>query len=99
MALDAARISGGWLEAWGEPGRGSVFRLTLPRTVGAELAGSPLPLAPDGAEVAETAATRRLAGGHGTIRVTDENPALRLAHASGAIPRRANYAAARPAGP
>jgi hypothetical protein len=29
-----------------------VFRLTLPRTLGEELAGSPLPLGPDEAEVA-----------------------------------------------
>ena len=47
IALEDSRLHGGWLEAWGEVGRGSVFRLTLPRTVGAELAGSPLPLAPD----------------------------------------------------
>ena len=46
IALEDARLHGGWLEAWGEVGRGSVFRLTLPRTIGAELAGSPLPLAP-----------------------------------------------------
>jgi two-component system, OmpR family, sensor histidine kinase MtrB len=47
IALEDARLHGGWLEAWGEPGRGSVFRLTLPRDAGAELAGSPLPLVPD----------------------------------------------------
>jgi two-component system, OmpR family, sensor histidine kinase MtrB len=47
IALEDARLHGGWLEAWGEPGRGSVFRLTLPRVANAELAGSPLPLCPD----------------------------------------------------
>jgi len=46
IALEDARLHGGWLEAWGEPGQGSVFRLTLPRTVGGELQGSPLPLNP-----------------------------------------------------
>jgi two-component system, OmpR family, sensor histidine kinase MtrB len=57
IALEDARIHGGWLEAWGEAGRGSVFRLTLPRTVGAELAGSPLPLGPDEAELVDGAVT------------------------------------------
>jgi two-component system sensor histidine kinase MtrB len=46
IALEDARLHGGWLEAWGEKGRGSVFRLTLPRLAGGELAGSPLPLEP-----------------------------------------------------
>ncbi|HEY1344578.1 MAG TPA: two-component sensor histidine kinase, partial [Streptosporangiaceae bacterium] len=50
-----ARLHGGWLQAWGERWRGSVFRLTLPRTLGQELAGSPLPLGPDEAEVAAVA--------------------------------------------
>ena len=44
IALEDARLHGGWLEAWGEPGRGSVFRLTLRRTLSGSLAGSPLPL-------------------------------------------------------
>jgi two-component system sensor histidine kinase MtrB len=52
IALEDARLHGGWLQAWGEPGRGSVFRLTLPRRAGEELAGSPLPLEPDEAEAA-----------------------------------------------
>jgi two-component system, OmpR family, sensor histidine kinase MtrB len=52
IALEDARLHGGWLQAWGEPGQGSVFRLTLPRALGEELAGSPLPLGPDEAEVA-----------------------------------------------
>jgi two-component system sensor histidine kinase MtrB len=52
IALEDTRLHGGWLQAWGERGRGSVFRLTLPRTAGGHLAGSPLPLAPDPAEVA-----------------------------------------------
>jgi two-component system sensor histidine kinase MtrB len=51
IALEDALLHGGWLEAWGEPGRGSVFRLTLPRVTGASLAGSPLPLIPDEAEL------------------------------------------------
>jgi two-component system, OmpR family, sensor histidine kinase MtrB len=52
IALEDARLHGGWLEAWGDLGRGSVFRLTLPRQAGAGLAGSPLPLGPDEAELA-----------------------------------------------
>jgi two-component system, OmpR family, sensor histidine kinase MtrB len=52
IALEDTRLHGGWLQAWGERGRGSVFRLTLPRAAGGQLAGSPLPLAPDAAEVA-----------------------------------------------
>jgi two-component system, OmpR family, sensor histidine kinase MtrB len=51
IALEDTRLHSGWLQAWGERGRGSVFRLTLPRAVGAELAGSPLPLCPDEAEM------------------------------------------------
>jgi two-component system sensor histidine kinase MtrB len=51
IALEDARLHGGWLEAWGESGRGSVFRLTLPRLAGGQLAGSPLPLGPDEAEL------------------------------------------------
>jgi two-component system sensor histidine kinase MtrB len=47
IALEDTRLHAGWLQAWGERGRGSVFRLTLPRTVGGQLVGSPLPLCPD----------------------------------------------------
>jgi len=52
ISLEDALLHGGWLQAWGEPGKGSVFRLTLPRVAGQELAGSPLPLGPDEAEIA-----------------------------------------------
>ena len=45
ISLEDARLHGGWLQAWGEKGRGSVFRLTVPREAGQPLAGSPLPLA------------------------------------------------------
>jgi two-component system sensor histidine kinase MtrB len=58
IALEDARLHGGWLEAWGEPGRGSVFRLTLPRVAGEELAGSPLPLEPSPADVDAVAVER-----------------------------------------
>ncbi|MGD0374946.1 MAG: MtrAB system histidine kinase MtrB [Streptosporangiaceae bacterium] len=56
IALEDARLHGGWLEAWGECGRGSLFRLTLPRAAGALLEGSPLSLIPDEAELADGAA-------------------------------------------
>ena len=31
ISLEDAHLHGGWLQAWGEPGRGAQFRLTLPR--------------------------------------------------------------------
>ena len=46
ISVEDARLHGGWLQAWGEVGRGAVFRLTLPRVAGEPLAGSPLPLGP-----------------------------------------------------
>ncbi|WP_235504448.1 MtrAB system histidine kinase MtrB [Nostocoides sp. Soil756] len=46
ISLEDARLHNGWLQAWGEPGTGSRFRLTLPRTAGGTLHGSPLPLGP-----------------------------------------------------
>ncbi|MFP3968121.1 MtrAB system histidine kinase MtrB [Actinomadura fulvescens] len=49
ISREDAQLHGGWLQAWGEPGVGSQFRLSLPRVAGAELRGSPLPLVPPGA--------------------------------------------------
>jgi two-component system sensor histidine kinase MtrB len=47
ISLEDARLHGGWLEAWGRPGRGASFRLTLPLRAGIRLTSSPLPLEPD----------------------------------------------------
>jgi two-component system sensor histidine kinase MtrB len=57
ISLEDARLHGGWLQAWGEKGRGSVFRLTMPREAGQPLAGSPLPLGPDEAEIVTSIVT------------------------------------------
>jgi two-component system, OmpR family, sensor histidine kinase MtrB len=57
ISLEDARLHGGWLQAWGEKGRGSVFRLTVPRQAGQPLAGSPLPLGPDEAEIVTSIVT------------------------------------------
>ncbi|MPZ60786.1 MAG: HAMP domain-containing protein [Propionibacteriales bacterium] len=46
ISLEDARLHGGWLEAWGEPGHGAQFRLTLPRAAGEPMERSPLPLVP-----------------------------------------------------
>ena len=46
ISLEDARLHDGWLQAWGERGRGAQFRLTLPRLAGHTLMSSPLPLAP-----------------------------------------------------
>jgi two-component system sensor histidine kinase MtrB len=56
ISVEDARLHGGRLEAWGEPGRGASFRLLLPREQGVELGESPLPLRPpdDTEVVAET---------------------------------------------
>lgn len=46
ISLEDARLHGGWLHAWGRPGKGSQFRLTLPRRRGETLIRSPLPMQP-----------------------------------------------------
>lgn len=46
ISLEDARLHHGWLQAWGRPGRGAQFRLTLPRTQTGRLKSSPLPLVP-----------------------------------------------------
>ncbi len=53
ISVEDARLHGGWLQAWGRPGAGAAFRLTLPRTIGDPVESSPLPLGPEaGAEPA-----------------------------------------------
>ncbi|MFJ1705800.1 MtrAB system histidine kinase MtrB [Kitasatospora sp. NPDC088346] len=47
IAVEDAHLHGGWLQAWGEPGGGSHFRLTLPRTRGGELVRAPFRLEPE----------------------------------------------------
>ncbi len=49
IALEDTHLHGGWLQAWGRPGQGAQFRLTLPRKAGAPLRHSPLPLVPEDA--------------------------------------------------
>jgi two-component system sensor histidine kinase MtrB len=44
ISMEDARLHGGGLDAWGEPGRGACFRLTLPRRVGGHCATSPIAL-------------------------------------------------------
>jgi len=46
IAMEDTHLHGGWLQAWGRPGEGAQFRLTLPRRNGGVLRRSPLPLVP-----------------------------------------------------
>jgi two-component system sensor histidine kinase MtrB len=46
ISAEDARLHGGWLEAWGAPGEGAQFRLTLPIRSGDRLLAAPLPLIP-----------------------------------------------------
>lgn len=49
ISLEDTHLHGGWLQAWGRPGEGAQFRLTLARHLGSQLRHSPLPLVPDDA--------------------------------------------------
>ncbi len=44
IALEDVRLHGGWLQAAGVPGEGSVFRMTLPRKAGRTVPNTPLEL-------------------------------------------------------
>jgi two-component system, OmpR family, sensor histidine kinase MtrB len=46
ISVEDARLHQGRLEAWGEPGQGACFRLTLPMIRGHKVTTSPLPMKP-----------------------------------------------------
>ena len=46
IALEDARLHNGELDAWGAPGDGANFVLTLPRIAGNQISGRPLPVNP-----------------------------------------------------
>ena len=63
ISIEDARLHQGRLEAWGEPGQGACFRLTLPLVRGHKVTTSPLPMKPipqnaDGQEVTDRLQTR-----------------------------------------
>ncbi|MFE6778863.1 MtrAB system histidine kinase MtrB [Streptomyces sp. NPDC057702] len=71
IAEEDARLHGGWLQAWGEPGGGSQFRLTLPRAAGDALRGSPIPLEPEDSRRKRALRAAKAAGGAGSSRVAN----------------------------
>ncbi|MEA5453114.1 MtrAB system histidine kinase MtrB [Sinomonas sp. JGH33] len=46
IATEDVKLHSGWLQAWGRPGEGSCFRLTLPLHSGGTIAESPVALEP-----------------------------------------------------
>ena len=46
ISMEDANLHKGWLTAWGRPGMGAQFRLTVPRHAGGVIESSPLPLVP-----------------------------------------------------
>jgi two-component system, OmpR family, sensor histidine kinase MtrB len=60
ISLEDARLHGGWLHAWGRPGHGAQFRLTVPVRSGEKVVSSPLPIEP-------LDATRPVGLGHRTL--------------------------------
>ncbi|MEY3733963.1 MAG: Sensor histidine kinase MtrB [Actinomycetota bacterium] len=57
IALEDTRLHAGWLEAWGQPGQGACFRLTLPCRADVTVEVSPLPLVPADAATIESASS------------------------------------------
>lgn len=66
ISIEDARLHQGRLEAWGEPGKGACFRLTLPLVRGHKVTTSPLPLKPPG-----------ISGGSTGPQARVKDPALR----------------------
>lgn len=75
IALEDVRLHGGWLQAWGEPGEGSQFVLTLPTRWGVELRSSPLPVIPeDAADDATVEAASEVVPDGQEASVDDDQP-------------------------
>ena len=93
IAMEDTRLHSGRLEAWGERGVGSCFRLTLPRILGNEIIASPLPLEPI------VLADAVLDGRHGRLLPADRgDPRHRLQARPAADPRGTHGHGAKVAG-
>jgi two-component system sensor histidine kinase MtrB len=68
IALEDAHLHGGWLEAWGEPGIGACFRLTLPREAGGAVTHAVLPLSDEMSGNDDTADTSDDANVGGSLK-------------------------------
>ena len=68
ISIEDARLHQGRLEAWGEPGKGACFRLTLPLVRGHKVTTSPLPLKPSGLSGASTGPQARVKDSAGMRR-------------------------------
>lgn len=68
ISIEDARLHQGRLEAWGEPGNGACFRLTLPLVRGHKVTTSPLPLKPSGPSGASTGPQTRVKDSAGIRR-------------------------------
>jgi two-component system sensor histidine kinase MtrB len=75
ISLEDARLHGGGLDAWGEPGKGACFRLTLPRNQGVPYTANPLPLPPPDADVPTAVAADIEPREGDALRVTVASPA------------------------
>jgi two-component system sensor histidine kinase MtrB len=62
ISLEDARLHGGWLHAWGRPGHGAQFRLTLPVHSGDAVVSSPLPIEPSDVARPPGAGSRTMPG-------------------------------------
>lgn len=68
ISIEDARLHQGRLEAWGEPGKGACFRLTLPLVRGHKVTTSPLPLKPPGVSGTTTGPQTRVRDAAGIRR-------------------------------
>lgn len=50
ISKEDAALHRGWLQVWSKPGKGTSFRLTLPKHSDSVIANSPIPLPPEGVE-------------------------------------------------
>jgi two-component system sensor histidine kinase MtrB len=75
ISLEDVHLHGGWLEAWGAPGQGAQFRLTLPTRAGEHLASSPLRLVPTDAMATSAAVIATLAVDTAAIEPAAIDPA------------------------
>src|ERR1700736_3512000 len=88
ISVEDARLHKGRLEAWGEPGKGACFRLTLPLVRGHKVTTSPLPLKPVGKPVAAKITAQRAERQREPAVPASRRPLRRRRSAQSSVPPR-----------